>query len=115
MAHISKTILEVMNNIKDQEYILPDIQRGYVWKTEQIENLFDSLLRGYPIGSFLFWNVKANKIKEYNFYNFVRDYHPKQINSSKLTPSGSKGFIAILDGQQRLTSLYIGLYGSYNI
>ncbi|MBS4763982.1 DUF262 domain-containing protein [Brachyspira aalborgi] len=113
MAHISKTILEVMNNIKDQEYILPDIQRGYVWKTEQIENLFDSLLRGYPIGSFLFWNVKANKIKEYNFYNFVRDYHPKQINSSKLTPAGNKGFIAILDGQQRLTSLYIGLYGSY--
>lgn len=113
MAHISKTILEVMNNIKDQEYILPDIQRGYVWKTEQIENLFDSLLRGYPIGSFLFWNIKADKIKEYNFYNFVRDYHPKQINSNKLTPSGNKGFIAILDGQQRLTSLYIGLHGSY--
>ena len=44
MAHISKTILDVMNSIKDQDYILPDIQRGYVWKIEQIENLFDSLL-----------------------------------------------------------------------
>ena len=43
-----------MKSIKDQDYILPDIQRGYVWKIEQIENLFDSLLSEYPIGSFCF-------------------------------------------------------------
>ncbi|WP_157150695.1 DUF262 domain-containing protein [Brachyspira sp. SAP_772] len=113
MAHISKTISDVMDSIKDQDYILPDIQRGYVWKAEQIENLFDSLLSGYPIGSFLFWKIKSDKVKEYNFYNFIKDYHPQKNNNSSLNPSGEKEFIAILDGQQRLTSIYIGLYGSY--
>lgn len=113
MAHISKTISDVMDSIKDQDYILPDIQRGYVWKAEQIENLFDSLLSGYPIGSFLFWKIKSDKVKEYNFYNFIKDYHPQKNNNSILNPSGEKEFIAILDGQQRLTSIYIGLYGSY--
>jgi type II secretory pathway component PulF len=45
--------------IQDQEYVLPAIQREFTWSTDQVTALFDSLMRGYPIGSFLFWQVKA--------------------------------------------------------
>jgi uncharacterized protein with ParB-like and HNH nuclease domain len=46
--------------LADQHFLLlPDIQREYVWKMEDIEKLFDSIVDGYPIGSCIFW--KTNK------------------------------------------------------
>ncbi|WP_218994364.1 DUF262 domain-containing protein, partial [Campylobacter jejuni] len=52
------TINEAMQRIKNNEYLLPAFQREYVWEPWQIEELFDSLIRGYPISSMLFWKVK---------------------------------------------------------
>lgn len=103
-----------MEKIHDRSYVLPAIQREFVWSTDQIRMLFDSLLRGYPIGSFLFWDVGPGLASSFRFYDFLADYHernhpyapPVQI------PAG-RGVVAILDGQQRLTSLNIGLYGSH--
>ena len=46
-----------IDNIHNNRYLLPAIQREFVWRPHQIERLFDSLMRGYPIGSFLFWRV----------------------------------------------------------
>jgi uncharacterized protein with ParB-like and HNH nuclease domain len=46
------TIEKVIKGIQANQYVLPAIQREFVWSTEQIEKLFDSLLRGYPIGPF---------------------------------------------------------------
>ena len=51
------TISKAIGEIQSNKYLLPAIQREFVWSAEQIESLFDSLLRGYPIGSFLFWKV----------------------------------------------------------
>lgn len=108
------TVKKAINEILANKYVLPAIQREFVWSAEQIENLFDSLMRGYPIGSFLFWKVHPNKISEFQFYRFMdhydeRDYtHHKPIN----LPMNHE-VIAILDGQQRLTALYIGLLGWY--
>jgi len=108
------TIREAIKNVHERRYLLPAIQRELVWGTEKIENLFDSIMRGYPIGSFLFWAVEKEKSKDYQFYEFIRDYHTK--NNKHNPPaniSGEKEFTAILDGQQRLTSLYIGLKGTF--
>ena len=58
---IQLTIAEVMNDISKNKYVLPSIQRDYVWSTEQIETLFDSLIQDYPIDAFLFWNVCKEK------------------------------------------------------
>ncbi len=44
--------------VKDKKYILPAIHREFVWKPEQICQLFDSMTQGYPFGTFLFWKVK---------------------------------------------------------
>jgi hypothetical protein len=85
-----------------------------VWETYQIERLLDSLIRGYPIGSFLFWQVRGTRCQEYQFYEFIRNYHHRDnSHNQKANVSGLQELTAILDGQQRLTALYIGLKGSY--
>lgn len=109
-----KTVEDVLKRIFTQEYLMPAIQREFVWNTDKIVGLFDSLLRGYPVGSFLFWNVEPSTAEDYVFYGFLRDYHEKDspYATKQKVPTG-QGTIAILDGQQRLTSLNIGLYGSH--
>lgn len=108
------TIREAVSLIQDQDYILPAIQREFVWNTKQIELLFDSILRDYPISTFLFWKVKAENIKKFKFYRFLPVYHQRDKKHNELAElSGDKDRYAILDGQQRLTSLYLGLKGSY--
>lgn len=108
------TIKEAIGKVDKKCYLLPAIQREFVWKTEQIERLFDSLMRDYPISSFLFWEVEKSNIPKYQFYEFIRDYHERdQRHNPKADLYGESGITAILDGQQRLTSLYIGLKGTY--
>ena len=71
-------------------------------------------MRDYPISSFLFWEVEKSNIPKYQFYEFIRDYHERdQRHNPKADLYGESGITAILDGQQRLTSLYIGLKGTY--
>lgn len=65
-----KYILERINT----DYFLPAIQRDYVWEEKQIINLFDSILKGYPIGTFLFWKVSQENILKYDYYRFITDY-----------------------------------------
>ena len=108
------TVKAAVENIHLKKYLLPAIQRELVWSTQQIERLFDSLMRDYPVGSFLFWYVEKRRTKNYQFYEFIRDYHERDSSHNpKANVSGQDDITAILDGQQRLTSLYIGLKGSY--
>ena len=60
-----------------QEYLLPAIQREFVWDGDQVRRLVDSLMRGYPIGSFLIWDVDTATADTYTFYNFLTDYHER--------------------------------------
>lgn len=108
-----KTIGEVVRLIERRAYVLPAIQREFVWDREQIEELFDSLLREYPIGAFLFWEVAKPLQSGYEFYDFVADYHPKSPHNLPANLSNAESVISILDGQQRLTALNIALRGTY--
>ncbi|EJZ8463726.1 DUF262 domain-containing protein, partial [Enterococcus faecalis] len=86
-----------------------------VWKPEQIERLFDSIMKGYPIGSFLFWNVQNENINKYEFYNILKEYHQRDArHNTKINISHKDSVTAILDGQQRITSIYIALKGTYS-
>jgi uncharacterized protein with ParB-like and HNH nuclease domain len=108
------TIAEALDNIERQRYLLPAIQREFEWPAHKIEWLFDSLMRGYPISSFLFWNVEDLSKSGYKFYKFLRDYRERYcIHNDDANVQGIGNFTAVLDGQQRLTSLYLGLRGSY--
>lgn len=96
------TIAEVINDIHRKKYLLPAIQREFVWNTNQIERLFDSLMRDYPISSFLFWGVDKEKVNDFEFYEFLRQYHErKQVHNPKASVSGEEGVTAVLDGQQK--------------
>lgn len=108
------TIRDAIENVHRKNYVLPAIQREFVWSTSQIERLFDSLMRDYPISSFLFWEVEKSNVNNYQFYEFVREFHERDNrHNPKADLKGDSGITAILDGQQRLTSLYIGLKGTY--
>ncbi len=110
------TINEAMQRIKDNEYLLPAFQREYVWEPWQIEELFDSLMRGYPISSMLFWRVKDEGKTAWRFYTFLKYYRERyHTHNDFFETTNHKDFYAILDGQQRLTSLYIALFGHYDI
>ncbi|WRG09184.1 DUF262 domain-containing protein [Helicobacter pylori] len=122
------------NSIKDVvdelnvRYFLPDIQREYMWlknaDEKKIEQLFDSILRGYPIGSFLFWKLQRKDIATSNeqddnklnfqLYQFITNYDERKPHNEKIYIEQIKrdDLSIILDGQQRLTSLYIGLKGT---
>jgi uncharacterized protein with ParB-like and HNH nuclease domain len=114
MAFESITIKEAIDHIYKREYLLPSIQRSFEWKSEQIEQLFDSLMRGYPINSFLFWYVEEQNQKGYEFYEFLQNFHERDTKDNiKANLNGEKSITAVLDGQQRLTSLYIGLKGTF--
>lgn len=106
------TIREAVLAIQKRDYLLPAIQREFVWGAEKTEALFDSLMRGYPVGSFLFWKVAPESSHRYRFYEFMQDFHA--LSNKHLTPyevAEPRQLTVVLDGQQRLTSLAIGLLG----
>lgn len=108
------TIKKVIEKIRKRQYVLPSIQREFVWDVDQIERLFDSLMRDYPISTFLFWKVEKQRIKDYQFYEFLRKYHEKDArHNTKADLLGDEDVVAILDGQQRMTSIYVALTGTY--
>lgn len=107
------TIKETLQAIQQSKYVLPAIQREFVWKPEQIARLFDSLMQGYPFGTFLFWKVESGNSNKYKFYAFVCDYHERDNpHCPQLPVFHQTELTAVLDGQQRLTALNIGLCGS---
>ncbi len=112
---INKTIKTAMDNIASNNFVLPAIQRKFVWSPEQIEMLFDSIMRDYPINGFMLWRVEDADIrKTQQFYGFLQNYceHFHETNPD-FASEAKQDFFAVIDGQQRLTSLYIGLFGTY--
>ena len=105
------TIHRIVDGV-NRKYFLPDIQRPFVWKQEQIYALFDSIMRGYPINTFLFWDVgkeylQSNNVKRFRFLSSNND------ESSEETHHNDTNYSLVLDGQQRITSLNMALRGHY--
>jgi hypothetical protein len=113
MTFISITIADAINSIERHDFVLPAIQREFVWGPDRITRFFDSLMQHYPVGTLLFWQVLPENSNKYKFYDFVRDYHERDApHCPALPPQNNRPLTAILDGQQRLTALNIGLRGS---
>lgn len=109
-----ETIKNIIEKIGSREWILPGIQRHFVWDTERIINLFDSILQGYPIGTLMVWKVSSrDTIKKITFYDFLQDYQERFAETCNDYRPSKDVVFSVIDGQQRLNSLYIGLRGSY--
>lgn len=108
------TISDVITEMVNRTTYLPAIQREYVWSTYQIEKLFDSLMCGYPISTFLFWRIREENKKNWTSYEFIRDYDVEHPHNKYANLDGVNNDIyLVLDGQQRITSFNIALRGSY--
>jgi len=97
---------------EDGGFWLPNIQRPFVWSEDQISRLFDSILRQYPISTLLIWKTKISVRRRKFIDNFKEEY--RQHLSAFKVPDDDKKKCLVLDGQQRLQSLFIGLRGSYD-
>ena len=107
------SIMKLVKSLNDREanggFWLPNIQRPFVWKEEQIERLFDSIMREYPISTLLVWRTK-DSIKH---RKFIDNFRASQRLSEYFVPDNEHVKNLVLDGQQRSQSLFIGLRGSY--
>lgn len=93
---------------------LPAIQREFEWEPQRIEKLFDSIMERYPIGSFLFWKIREESKSDWTAYKFISDFDEQHPHNAIASLQGvNQDIYLVLDGQQRLTSLYIGLKGFY--
>lgn len=84
---------EVFDKIVKGEYAIPIFQRDFVWSTKQVEEFFDSIWRGYPIGSILLWQPDTDMP--------VKDILTDEINDAEIRPS-----YFVLDGRQRLSAFF---------
>jgi hypothetical protein len=106
---IRKMVGYLNNPEKDGGFWLPNIQRPFVWNEGQIERLFDSIMREYPISTLLVWKTKSNIRRR----KFIDNYKHGLRLTDFYVPADDKTKMLVLDGQQRLQSLFIGLKGSY--
>ena len=107
----TQTIIEAVKDMDAGRYRLPSIQRSFVWEADQVYKLLDSLMRDYPIGAFLLW--KPGPELQVRTRRFVRDHIPGQRHISG-DEAIELGTYLVLDGQQRLQSLYLAFFGSYD-
>ena len=91
---VDYTLGALVHKIELGEIGLPDIQRPFVWKNSKVRDLFDSMYRGYPVGYPLLWE------------NGLADDRTIGVDTKAKPPR-----LVIVDGQQRLTSLYAVIKG----
>ena len=91
----SYSLVHLIEAIKHGDIALPDIQRPFVWSAAKVRDLFDSMYRGYPVGTLMLWETGA-------------DVGTKQVGGGDAKKVAK---LLIVDGQQRLTSLFAVLTG----
>ena len=100
MGHLQVTQIEIgtlAQQVRDRELVLPEIQRSYVWSGSDVRDLLDSLYRGFPVGTLLFW--RADDLP-----------HVRPLNTESSQRSVGRPPEFVLDGQQRLTALVRVIY-----
>jgi Protein of unknown function DUF262 len=115
MQNKKLSIRKIVSYLNDEEsegggFWLPNIQRPFVWSEDQIARLFDSIMREYPIGALLVWKTKET-VKH---RKFIDNYHRDIKLTDFYQPENRHSKMLVLDGQQRLQSLFIGMRGSYS-
>jgi len=110
---MGKSIIEFVKEYQanDRLYAIPEFQRAFRWKDHQVEDLFDSIFRSYPLPRFFVWSVTQNT--PVSLFKISNDFTIRPVNSVQFRENEyqATGHIAICDGQQRLTSILIGMLG----
>jgi hypothetical protein len=113
LEYIPVRVSDIIRQINRDIYI-PAIQREFVWKTDRIERLFDSIMADFPIGSFLYWRLEQRNKDEWPVYDFIQNFDEEDPHNVPANMAGiTRDITLVLDGQQRITALFVGLRGSY--
>jgi uncharacterized protein with ParB-like and HNH nuclease domain len=125
MSFSQVTINGLLEKIEQNQICLPSIQRAFVWNEEKIEHFFDSIYRGYPFGGFMFWRLSEESFENYSYYKLLEEYSELSSpvgaiiklrdSEGNAIPDVTIPLYAVIDGQQRLTSINIAFNGSYKI
>jgi len=117
MKYESISIRKAVQMIEERKLLLPHIQRPFVWKQDrnnnQVKRFMDSIMRVYPFNTLLFWKTRD----DIQLRKFVEDYRDgMNIKDTYMKSSGldNEEKTLVLDGQQRLQTLYTALKGTYN-
>ena len=89
---VPRKLKNIIDEVESGKLGLPELQRGYVWKAPKVRDLLDSMMKGYPIGYLMIWDSSDS------------DNKVKNIGTDNKAYSSPKSLI--IDGQQRMTSLY---------
>jgi uncharacterized protein with ParB-like and HNH nuclease domain len=101
------TVINLLNQIKQEEVVLPAIQRDFVWPQDKVLRLLDSVMRGYPIGIALLWETYL----DIQYRQFSEAFHPGRIhdfkdNKKKKKTEGGAGWAAA-DPVSRYSALWL--------
>jgi hypothetical protein len=103
---IIRNLVEMIDN---RELVLPAMQRPFVWDEQRMLRLMDSLLRGFPLGTLLVWATDEAQ----RYRPLVKDATSEEMPCDNFPQAeGGKRLLYVLDGQQRLTTLYVATKGS---
>lgn len=97
MAYFNTTIKDLISERIGRNTFLPAIQREYVWNPAQVEKLFDSIMCGYPISSFLFWKIREEKKKDWTSYEFIKDFDQAKPHNKEANLDGVNQDIYLVD------------------
>ena len=97
-TNIPSKVKNLVDDVRIGKIGLPDLQRPFVWKDNKVRDLFDSMLRGYPIGYVMLWESPTGY-----------DEKKSSIGGNKKIYEEPKELV--IDGQQRLTALVAAMYG----
>lgn len=117
MAKINpnQRIYDVLCDIKSRDrYRIPSIQRGYEWDKPRVSRLLDSIMNGYPIGAIMVWNPSQEVRSDISYRKFIKDFQSDEDYLSNDPHPADDEVYLVLDGQQRLQSLYLSFFGSYD-
>lgn len=103
----SPLLKDVLTETEQGRYAVPEIQRPYVWTNPQVEELFESIYKGYPIGSIIVWEPAPEIFEVYGdlFRAFSKELEDKRRNFKYV----------VIDGQQRLLSLWLAKRGRVTV
>ena len=96
----TRTFSNLVSEIEKGQIKIPQFQRDFVWSIQKSAGLIDSIIKGYPIGTFIFWRTK-DRLRS------VRNIGGQELPE----PDQGESVDYVLDGQQRLTSLFACLQG----
>ena len=95
--NIPSKVGDLVKDVRNGRIGLPDLQRPFVWRDNKVRELFDSMLKGYPIGYIMLWESPA-------------DYESKKSAIGDNSKTYEEPKELVIDGQQRLTALVAAMF-----